>query len=92
MQLLVSRIEHAEIELKPPFQRSFIWKEERQSRLIESLLLRIPIPVFYVAADENEDWLVVDGVQRMYTIYNYVTDQFSLNRLEYLDKFDAMKV
>ena len=91
VQLLVSRIEHAEIELKPPFQRSFIWKEERQCRLIESLLLRIPIPVFYVAADENEDWLVVDGVQRMYTIYNYVTDQFSLNRLEYLDKFNAMK-
>ena len=91
VQLLVSRIEHKEIELKPPFQRSFIWKVERQSRLIESLLLRIPIPVFYVAADENEDWLVVDGVQRIYTIYNYVTDQFSLNRLEYLDKFDAMK-
>ncbi len=91
VQLLVTRIEHAEIDLKPPFQRSFIWKVERQSRLIESLLLRIPIPVFYVAADENEDWLVVDGVQRMYTIYNFVTDQFSLNRLEYLDKFNAMK-
>ena len=91
VQLLVSRIEHNEVELDPPFQRSFIWKEERQSRLIESLLLRIPIPVFYVAADENENWLVVDGVQRMSTIHNYVTDQFPLSRLEYLEKFDRKR-
>ena len=54
--------------------------------MIESLLLRIPIPVFYVAADEDENWSVVDGVQRMSTIYNYVSGKFSLNRLEYLDK------
>ena len=91
VQLLVSRIGHNEIDLEPDFQRSFVWKAERQSRLIESLLLRIPIPVFYVAADENENWLVVDGVQRMFTIYNYVTDEFPLSRLEYLDKFNRMK-
>ena len=91
VQLLVLRIEHKEIELEPPFQRFFIWKTERQSRLIESLLLRIPIPVFYVAAEENENWLVVDGVQRMFTIYNYVTGQFPLRQLEYLDKFNGMK-
>ena len=91
VQLLVSRIEHNEVELEPPFQRSFIWRAERQSRLIESLLLRIPIPVFYVAADENDNWLVVDGVQRISTIYNYVTDQFPLRQLEYLDKFDQKR-
>ncbi len=91
VQLLVTRIEHNEVELAPPFQRSFIWKPERQSRLIESLLLRIPIPVFYVAAEENENWLVVDGVQRMSTIYNYVTDRFPLSQLEYLDKFERKR-
>ena len=91
VELLVSRIRHNEIDLEPDFQRSFVWKAERQSRLIESLLLRIPIPVFYVAADENENWLVVDGVQRMFTIYNYVTDQFRLNQLEYLDKFNKKR-
>ena len=91
VQLLVSRIEHNEVELEPPFQRFFIWKEERQSRLIESLLLRIPIPVFYVAAEENENWLVVDGVQRMFTIYKFVTGGLRLRQLEYLDKFNGMK-
>ena len=91
VELLVSRIKYDEIDLEPDFQRFFVWKAERQSRLIESLLLRIPIPVFYVAADENENWLVVDGVQRMSTIYNYVTDQFPLSQLEYLDKFDRKR-
>ena len=54
---------HDEIDLEPDFQRSFVWDRKRRCRLIESLLLRIPIPVFYVAADENENWSVVDGVQ-----------------------------
>ena len=91
VELLVSRIKYNEIDLEPDFQRSFVWKADRQSRLIESLLLRIPIPVFYVAADENDNWLVVDGVQRMFTISNYVTDQFSLNHLEYLEKYNKKK-
>ena len=89
VEQLVARIKYDEINLEPPFQRSFIWKTERQSRLIESLLLRIPIPVFYVAADEKENWSVVDGVQRMSTIYNYATGQFSLSRLEYLDQLNG---
>ena len=89
VELLVSRISYGEINLEPPFQRSFVWKTERQSRLIESLLLRIPIPVFYVAADEKENWSVVDGVQRMSTINNYVKGQFPLSRLEYLDQLDG---
>lgn len=88
VELLVSRINYDEIDLEPDFQRFFVWNAERQSRLIESLLLRIPIPVFYVAADETENWLVVDGVQRMSTIYDYVLDRFPLSQLEYLDKFD----
>ena len=57
--------------------------------MIESLLLRIPIPVFYVAADEKGNWSVVDGVQRMSTIYNYATGQFPLSRLEYLDQLNG---
>ena len=62
---IVSRIDHDEIDLAPEFQRKVgIWKDRQKSRLIESLLLRIPIPVFYVAADVNETWSVVDGVQR----------------------------
>ena len=71
VEQLISRIKHKEIDLAPDFQRQAgIWNDERKSRLIESLLLRIPLPVFYVAADESEKWSVVDGIQRMTTIYS----------------------
>ena len=90
VEQLVSRIRHGEIDLSPDFQRSFVWKTERQSRLIESLLLRIPIPVFYVAADDKENWSVVDGVQRISTIDSYMKDEFHLNQLEYLSQLDGL--
>lgn len=87
---IVSRIDHDEIDLAPDFQRTAgIWNGPRKSRLIESLLLRIPIPVFYVAADENEKWAVVDGLQRTSTIYEYVKSRFPLKGLEYLIKFNG---
>ena len=90
--LLLARIEHDEIDLAPDFQRlSGIWNAEKQSRLIESLLLRIPIPVFYVAADEEERWAVVDGVQRLSTIRDYVAGRFPLSRLEYRSEFEGRR-
>ena len=91
VEQLVSRIGYKEIDLSPDFQRARdIWDAERKSRLIESLLLRIPLPVFYVAADQRENWAVVDGLQRTSTINDYVTGQFPLNNLEYLTKFDGL--
>ena len=97
VEQLVSRIRHDEINLAPQFQRqSGLWKEREQSRLVESLLLRIPLPVFYVAADEKENWAVVDGLQRMSTIDRYVNGKLALSNLEYLTplkgkKYDDLK-
>ena len=92
VEQLVSRIKHNEIDLTPEFQRlRGIWNSERKSRLIESLLLRIPIPVFYVAAKDNEDWFVVDGLQRMSTIDDYVNGRFALEKLQYLVSFSGLK-
>ncbi len=89
---LMSRIEHDEIDLAPDFQRnSGIWNARDQSRLIESLLLRIPIPVFYVAADQEENWAVADGVQRLSTIRDYVTGEFPLTQLEYRSELDGRR-
>ena len=87
---LVARIRHDAVDLAPDFQRMRgIWKPVNKSRLIESLLLRIPIPVFYVAADADDNWDVVDGVQRMSTLYDYVTDRFPLTALEYRVEFNG---
>ena len=89
---IITRIKYKEIDLAPDFQRMRgIWNPVRKSRLIESLLLRIPIPVFYVAEDDDERWAVVDGVQRISTIYQYATNQFPLTKLEYLKWLDGKK-
>ncbi len=88
--LLMSRIHHDEIDLSPDFQRlRGIWKPVDKSRLMESLLLRIPIPVFYVAADENDNWRVVDGVQRISTISDFIDGRFPLQKLQYLAHFNG---
>jgi len=73
VDLLLSRIGSHAINLQPDFQRRWgIWDAKRQSRLIESLLLRIPVPSLYAAEDADDDWEIVDGVQRLYTICHFI--------------------
>jgi len=86
---IVSRSNHGELDLAPDFQRLRVWKPVTRSRLIESLLLRIPIPVFYVAADEDDNWAVVDGLQRLSTIIDFVGNEFPLTKLEYRDDYNG---
>lgn len=70
---LMERLEHDEIDLMPGFQRrGNLWSLEKQSRLIESLMLKIPIPAFYFdVADENR-WVVIDGLQRLTAFRNFL--------------------
>ena len=78
-------IEDNEIDLSPDFQRGFVWNDiTRKSRLIESILLRIPIPVFYLAQDYDGLFQVVDGVQRLTVINSFMQNEFKLKNLEYL--------
>lgn len=91
MNTLLSRLENDEIDLAPDFQRQAgIWNERNQSRLIESLMLRIPIPAFYFDGTNDEKWLVVDGLQRLTAIRRFVIDQdLKLNDLEYLTEHEG---
>jgi hypothetical protein len=91
IDLIVSRIKENEIDLEPDFQREQMWDNVRKSRLIESLLLRIPIPAFYVAADDEDRWKVVDGIQRLSTINGYILNEFPLRKLEYLNDFEGKR-
>ncbi len=61
-----------ELDIHPEFQRVFRWKDEQKSRLIESLLLGIPIPSIFVAQRKDGVWDVVDGLQRLSTIFQLV--------------------
>lgn len=90
VEQLIRRLEREEINLAPDFQRDLRWGAREKSRLIESLLLRIPLPVFYVAADRGDDWDVVDGIQRMSTIRDYVGGKFALRNLQYLMQMNGL--
>ena len=74
------------LETNPNFQRKSVWKEnKRKSLLIESLMLRIPIPAFYFYEDEMSCFQVIDGQQRLITIFEFLQDKFKLSGLEYLE-------
>ena len=91
VDIVMERIRRDEIDLAPDFQRSGdIWSRPMQSRLIESILLRIPLPVFYMAANPDDNWRVVDGLQRLGTLRNFILDKrLRLRGLEYLSQFDG---
>ncbi|WP_084134255.1 DUF262 domain-containing protein [Actinopolyspora erythraea] len=91
IDLLLARLRRGVLDLTPDFQRrAGIWKPENQSRLVESLLLRIPLPSFYAAENEDETWAMVDGVQRMAAIARFIQPEslgkepLRLQGLEYL--------
>ena len=72
------RIEQGTYVMNPDFQRDFIWSEVKQSKLIESIIMRIPLPVFYLAEDDQGRMVVVDGLQRLSTFHRFVSNRFKL--------------
>ncbi|NJL90464.1 MAG: DUF262 domain-containing protein [Coleofasciculaceae cyanobacterium SM2_1_6] len=69
---LVSLYENEEIEIHPEFQRFFRWSDFQKTSLIESILLGIPIPPIFVSQRDSGEWDVVDGLQRLSTIYQFL--------------------
>lgn len=64
-------MENNEIDIHPEFQRFFRWTNEQKTKLIESILLGIPIPPIFVAQRGDGVWDIVDGVQRLSTIFQF---------------------
>jgi hypothetical protein len=81
---IVELIKAEDIELSPDFQRNFIWDKTRQSKLIESILLGLPLPSIYLSQYEDGRLTVVDGLQRLTTIKLFMEDKLKLTNLEYL--------
>ena len=75
---VLRRIDRSDFIMNPDFQRDFIWDERKQSKLIESVLMRIPLPVFYIAENDEGKLVVVDGLQRLSTFQNFATDGLPL--------------
>ena len=75
---VLRRIDQGRYVMNPDFQRDFIWPEEKQSKLIESVIMRIPLPVFYTAEDREGRMVVVDGLQRLSTFRKCVNNELKL--------------
>lgn len=97
---LMERLENEEIDLSPAFQRQAnLWSLDQQSRLIESLMLKIPIPTFYFNAADDDKWVVIDGLQRLSAFKNFLVGnedesgkriKESLRGLQYLEEFNGV--
>jgi hypothetical protein len=79
---VVRRIRADRYELNPDFQRDFVWSAEKQSRLVESCLMRLPLPVFYVAEAPDGRIIVVDGLQRLSTFRRFLDNELRLTFAE----------
>jgi len=89
---VLDMIDNEDLELAPDFQRNRVWKPRQKSRLIESLLLQIPLPAFYFAEDSDGLLRVVDGLQRLSTIHSFVkVRDFVLRDLEYLEEEEGKR-
>lgn len=93
ISLLMDRIRNKEIDLTPGFQRKGgIWSTKAKSQLIESLLIRIPLPAFYMDGGDESKWLIVDGLQRLSTLKSFVIDKtLALDGLEFLNEYRGKK-
>ncbi|KJR40758.1 protein of unknown function DUF262 [Candidatus Magnetoovum chiemensis] len=87
---LIKRMNRNQIDLNTEFQRSGdLWDKQKQSRLIESLLVRIPLPAFYFDGSNDSYWKVVDGLQRLHTLKNFIIDKtLKLISLEYVTEHE----
>ena len=69
---LASMYERGEIILRPEYQRYFRWTEDQKSKLIESILIGLPLPSIFVSQDKQGNWEIVDGMQRLSTIFDFM--------------------
>jgi hypothetical protein len=72
------------LNLAPDFQRDLVWNSKQKSELIESILMGIPLPLIYVKEDERGVYIIVDGKQRLNTLFEFINNKFALTNLSIL--------
>ena len=92
VETCIKRLIQKTIILNPDYQRHEVWDDIRKSRLIESLMLKIPIPMFYVSADEKSVYTVVDGLQRLSSLRDFIIGKDFLERNDEALRGKGMKL
>jgi len=90
IDFLIGKLEDEEIDLNTEFQRSNnLWKDDKMSRLIESLMVNFPIPGFYFDITDKNNWQVVDGLQRLSALKKFVINELKLQKLDFLKEIEG---
>lgn len=92
LDIILGRVENDEVDLMPDFQRrAGLWTTTQKSQLIESLILRIPLPAFYFDGTDNDRWIVIDGLQRLTALKEFFIDKtLRLTGLEFLKDLEGL--
>jgi len=90
VQTLIEQWE-TQLLILPEMQREYVWDNGRASRLVESLLLNIPIPILYFAENEDAQYEIIDGHQRIRTVVRYLSNEFALSGLRILNEYKGMR-
>jgi len=77
------------IKLDPDFQRHAVWSPKQKSELIESILMGIPLPLIYVKEDDKGVYIIVDGRQRLTTLFQFMSHEFPLQNLTVLKNLNG---
>jgi hypothetical protein len=81
---------HKDIDLSPEYQRRFRWDEVRQSKLIESFLMNVPVPPVFLNEDVYGHYSVIDGKQRLTTVYEFIRGRLQLKGLEVFSDINGL--
>ena len=81
---IVRMIAEKDLVLDPDYQRNYVWDNKKASKLIESIILNVPIPVIYVSEEKDSSWSVIDGLQRLNSLKRFFDGKFKLSGLEIL--------
>lgn len=79
------------IVIDPEWQRNYVWDKKRASKLIESFLISLPVPVVYLAVNKEGKYEVIDGLQRLTSVFRYFNDEIALTGLEMLGELNGKK-
>ena len=82
LNTIVAMIDSEDYELNPEFQRRYRWDKKKKSRLIESFIMNVPIPPIFLYEYKYSHYEVMDGLQRLTTIYEFYRDKLVLEDLE----------
>jgi hypothetical protein len=101
LETMVKRINSGQIKLDPEYQRNHRWSDETASRLIESLILNIPIPTIYLSQDIDADeeledesisrFSVIDGQQRLTSIKRFIENELILTKMDVLSNLEGFR-